>query len=292
MAKKSIYFKKQLSVVKDIKETIKVLEKISAANIHRLRLTTQRMLSYEVALKEIFSDLASGESVDHPLFKRPAGISRSLKIVLTTEQKFCGSLIHHLLDFFLLSFQRERDDVLILGKIGKEMAEERGIKITYFFPASRGIPQEKEVREIEELVVSLFLSKKYSQIEIFYPSFESIAFQKPKMSVFLPFSQILIQEELKSNNIPIQIYPIYEPGYGKIVDYLIKDYLGLTFYQKLLETKLSELSSRTRETGEAASRAEKLIHHLSLEYFKEKRASVTKGINDLYGHRFAWSKMI
>ncbi|RLC35358.1 MAG: hypothetical protein DRH33_08590, partial [Candidatus Nealsonbacteria bacterium] len=80
-------------------------------------------------------------------------------------------------------------------------------------------------------------------------------------------------------------YPIYEPSKKKVIDYLVKKYLEISFYQKILEGKLSELSSRALFMEQATERAENLVKILSRQYFRRKREEVTKDITDLYSHR-------
>jgi F-type H+-transporting ATPase subunit gamma len=283
MAKKFIFFKKQIFEIRDIKETLKALEKISAANIHNLKITSRRMKGYEKALKKIFCDMTE-EFVFNWLFKKNQAPKR-LKVILTTEKGLCGGLLNQLLDFFQLNLKRN-DEILIVGERGRKLCQEREIKIDYFFPGQKDIPKEEDFGEIKDFIISQFLAEKYNEVLIFYPAFETLAIQKPKSVSFLPFDKEKFKMELGEELKPVVGFPIYEPSKEEIIDYLIKEYLGLVFYQKVLETKLSELSARTVAMEEAARKAQKLINQLSYQYFREKRETITKEITDLYAHRF------
>jgi F-type H+-transporting ATPase subunit gamma len=283
MAKKFIYFKKQISGISDIRETVKALEKIAAANVHNLKTTSQRMIDYESGLKKIFCDMPEKDT-DHPLFRKHEK-SKGLKILLSTETGLCGGLLNRLLDFFRPGL-KGNEEVLVLGKRGKKLCQQQKIKINYFFPAPEDIPQEEEIRKIKDFVIAGFVRGEYDQVLIFYPKFESLAVQRPSLFDFLPFDEEKFRQDIgRGATKEVMGYPLYEPSSQQILDYLIKEYLGLVFYQKVLETKLSELSARTVAMEEAAGKAQKLINLLSHQYFRIRRETITRNISDLYAHR-------
>lgn len=282
MAKKFIFFKKQILEIEDIGETVKALEKISAANVHNLKITSQRIIDYEKVLKKIFCDMAK-KHIPHPLFRKHQPLKR-LKVILSAERGLCGDLLNRLLDFVQLNL-KESDKILVIGEKGKKLLQERKIKIDYFFHGTKDFPKEEDTRKIKDFIISQFLSKKFSQILIFYPEFENLAIQNPMLFSFLPFDKEKFKKEIGGEIRPISGYPIYEPNQKQIMDYLIKEYLGLVFYQKVLETKLSELSARTVAMEEAGQKVQKLINQLSYQYFRQKRETITKDISDLYSHR-------
>lgn len=281
MAKKFIFFKKKISEIESIAEIVKALEKISAANVHNLKIVSQGMLDYEMALRKIFSHMAK-ENIQHPLLRKSEA-SGTLKIVLSTEKGLCGGLLNRLLDFLETGLGKE-DQILVVGERGRKLLQERKVRVDHFFPGQKDIPQESETRNIKDYIISRFLAGEFGQALVFYPEFKNLLVQSPKTFSFLPFSE----EKLMGNRgemTEVPGYPIYEPSLRKITDYLIKEYLGMAFYQKVLETKLSELSARTMAMEEAGQKSEELISQLSYQYFRMKREGATKEINDLYAHR-------
>lgn len=294
MAKRYIALKKQIGEIQEIKDITDVLEKVAAANVHYLANTNKIMEQYEMMLGKIFSDFTQ-DNIQHPFLNhQPKG--KMLSIILTAEKSLCGGLFNNLIDDFIAHYDKE--DILVIGQAGRRILEERSIPVNYFFPAINDIPQEKDIRLIKKLILGWYLKGKYKGIIIYYPEFTSLDIQHPKSLIFLPFtkSQFIHYLQSKSPNLKMNYpvkqdnyhvigYPIYEPSSKQLLDYLMKQYLGMFFYQKVLETKLSELSARTVAMGEAGERAKELASHMKHQYFKIKRAAVTKAINDLYEHR-------
>ncbi len=281
MAKKFISLKKEIKGIEDIKETVKTLEKISAANIHRLKIVSQNMKNYEFFLEKIFYDLEK-ERITHPLLNSSPATKR-LNVVITTEKGLCGALLNNLIDFI-----KERtgkgSEFMVIGEKGEKLFKERGITIKSFFRGWEESPKEEDVRKIRNLLISDFLNKKYKEILIFYSAFESLGIQKPRSFVFLPFNSKNFEGKIEENTV-FSGYPIYEPNKKKFRDYLIQEYIGLVFYQKILEAKLSELSARTVAMESASGKAKQLLFYLSHQYFREKRGVITEELNDLYSHR-------
>lgn len=278
--KKISELKKEILRVNDIKETLKVLEKISAANLHNLKILTQKMREYDRALKEI---LAHFEEFAHPLFKKPK-TKKKLKVLIGQEKGFTGGLGQRTLKFLQKNL-KENEEILILGEKTKKLAEEINIKPTFFFSGMKNIPKKEEVEKLKNFLISQFLAKKYQEILIIYPFFKSFGEQIPKEITFLPIDKEKFKKELKEKFQSFPPYPIYEPSKKKVIDYLVKKYLEISFYQKILEGKLSELSSRALFMEQATERAENLVKILSRQYFRRKREEVTKDITDLYSHR-------
>jgi len=282
MAKKFIALKKEILGIEDIKETTKALEKISAASLHYLKMTNQRIENYEKILKQIFIELLE-EFPENRLFQRHLK-GKKLNVILTTEKGLSGGLLNNLLNFLKENI-KEEEDVLVVGKEGRKKAEEKGIKISYFYPGFKEIPKDQNIRGLEDFIVSKFLNSEYREIIIFWPNFKNFGYQVPKKTTFLPIDKEKIKIELGEKSDFDFAYPIYEPGQKKIINYLIKEYLNLVFYQKILETKLSELSARTLAMENSSNKASNLIRSLNWRYFREKREVVTKEITDLFSHR-------
>jgi len=103
MAKRYIVFKRQVSEIKDIEEMAKALEKIAAANVHYLNITSQKMKEYDKEIKRILCNVGA-RTLFHPLFRQKRG--KKLNVLLTSEKGLCGPLLNKLLDFFDLKTKK------------------------------------------------------------------------------------------------------------------------------------------------------------------------------------------
>jgi ATP synthase F1 gamma subunit len=287
MAKKLITYKKEILNIEDIKATMKALEKISSVDLRYLKIASQELGNYERYLKRIFSHILKEK--EKPFSKnrlfRSLPLKKRLNVILTSQKGLCAGLFNRLIDKFEKNMTKEKDDILVVGERGRKILEERKIDFKYFFPAEENIPGKSEAEKISRMAASRFLEGSCQEIVIFWPAFINFFRQTPREVVFLPIKKEKFEKEVGEEESLISDFPIFEPNTEKIVIYLIKEYLNIVFYQKILETKLCELSARTNAMEEAGGKADDLIKKLNLEYFRSKREMVTKEITDLFSHR-------
>ncbi|MCD6177741.1 F0F1 ATP synthase subunit gamma [bacterium] len=282
MAKEFLSLKKQISIIQDIRETVKALEKISAANLHNLKIISQRMKDYERSLKKIFVELEE-IPFSSPWCVRSSSLP-DLIVVLGPQTGLCGEFLHNLFDF-LKNIVKENNKVLIIGKKGLSIAQERGIRVDYFFPATKEIPSEVDIKKIKDFILNQFLKRKVGKVVIIWPAFRSLALQEPTITIFLPIDSKELRKEIGEREKSILLGdPIFEPSSKEIMNYLMEEYLSMVLYQKILETKLSELSARTVFMENAGEKAQNLIQNLFLRYSKARRKTITKEITELYVH--------
>ena len=280
MAKKFIELKKEILNIEDIQETAKALEKIAAVHVHDLETTTSQMRRYEKAIEDILSDI-NAQDIPGDFFQE--GKNGRLLIVMGPEEGLCGDMPRLLLKFSLNHLKKE-DEILVIGQEANEMLSQEDIKAKYFFKLGKEIPDADDARKIMNLVLNEFQLKQLKEVIIFYPSFVTLVVHQPKLFQFLPISRSEFLASFSQESDVLLDNAIYEPSKSEILNYLTKEYLILAFYEKILETKLSELSARTVAMGEADKKAKKLIKNLYHRYFRIKRAEITKAITDLYFH--------
>jgi F-type H+-transporting ATPase subunit gamma len=123
------------------------------------------------------------------------------------------------------------------------------------------------------------MQKKFSALDILYPGFVALSQQNPVIVPFLPFSF-----EQRRMNLPAQEpdagiaagLPVFEPSKQIIFNLLVEQYIGIYFYEIMMEAKLSELSARTVSMENASGKTVKFITKLHLTYTKERRKSLTQ----------------
>ncbi len=261
--KKYLSYKNQIKGFKEVYETLKAIEKIAASQIHFLKKKTKALILYSTEIKLLFPLVFSS---DHFLFKKKKG--KKALLLISGNKALVGDLYHKLVKVFLEN-RSFYDFYFVIGKKGKELLEEEGIKLNKTFLISSEIPSKEETDLIIKEILKDFKSNLFTQLDLIYPKFISFTYQEPVLEKFLPLEiEIKKQNELG--------FPIFEPSRQKFFSWLLERYLDLSFYRFILETKLSEFSARTIVGGNGAKKSEDLIKKLSLKYFKERQREITQ----------------
>lgn len=266
-------YKNQVQGFEDVSETVKAIEKIAASSVHFLKMEVFNLNEYQKHIEEILAGLSlSYFKKDHPLLQKNKAESKAL-IVITGDKGLVGGLWHTIVNSFL----NKADDyqsTIAIGNKGKNYLEEEGIKII----------KSGEINSIMNYVFDEFKREKFSEIDILYPKFVSLAEQKPAFVPFLPFKFIL--PEAKSSSKNASGLPIFEPSKQKLFNQLLQKYIGLYLRKIVLETKLSELSARTVAMEHASAKTDEFIENLTLSFRKERcRILTQRQLESFAAHR-------
>lgn len=263
--KSYITYKNQIEGFKDVLETVKATEKIAASYIHFLRKKVSSINTYLLEIEKILSRLSSFyKKKSNPLLQKRKRGKKAL-VILTGDKGLVRGLWHKVINTFLEKIKMYQS-IIVIGAKGEKYLKEENVQIVKSFTAEKG-----EINSITNYIFSEFRKEEFSQVNILYPSFVSLAQQTPNFVLFLPF-EFEKDEEKKAG----EGFPIFEPSKEKVFDNLLEKYIGSFFYKIFLETKLSELSARTVAMEHAKAKTEELIGKLMLDYTKQRRRIITQ----------------
>ncbi|MDP3726852.1 MAG: FoF1 ATP synthase subunit gamma, partial [bacterium] len=149
-----------------------------------------------------------------------------------------------------------------------------GNELIASFPFGTTLPSFDVVYPIVSIINDYFLGKKVSAVSILSPQFTSFFIQKPLVTPLLP---ITLAPEAKT----LAPFSLFEPGPAEILPGLLKHYLEMSLYQRLLESYLSEQAARMLAMQNATDNAKDIIEELTLEYNKARQEKITSEILDI-----------
>lgn len=283
--KQDLFYKTQLKNFSDVAETLKVIEKKAAANIHFLKKRVEVLREYRNNLQVILRRFSLFYSrFDEFLPEETQGGKRRKKVllILTGERGLVGGLYHQLVQRVLLE-KNDYQEFWVLGARGRDYLLQEKIKAEEPF---RGIfleeiPKTEEIWKATNYVFQKFKNSEIQKIDILYPRFFSLLEQKPEIIQFLPFlfGSLNIVNEKKEDD-PKQKeqigLPVFESSKKTIFNEIFKRYLGIALGSLLLESKLSEFSARTVLAESAVKQTEDLIRLFKRRFLKIHHLLITQ----------------
>jgi len=268
--KSYVMYKNQMQGIKDVSETVKTVEKIAASSVHFLKQEVSNLNTYASELEKVLNRLSTFyPKKNHPLLQKKDVKTKTL-IILTGDKGLVGGLWHEVINVFLENIKRYHT-VIIVGAKGENYLKEENISIVKSFTDIFDVPQQENIEHITNYIFDEFKKGTFSQTDILYPKFISLAEQTPNLVSFLPFEFQLTKEKKNNDGLPI-----FEPSKQKIFDSLLQKYIGVFFRKIIMETKLSELSGRTVSMEHAMTKTKDLVQKLTLGYTKQRRRIVTQ----------------
>lgn len=269
--KSYITYKNQIQGIKDVSETVKTVEKIAASSVHFLKKEVSSLNTYASKLEEMLTRLSLFyQKKNHPLLQKRGVAKKKTLVVLTSDKGLVGGLWHGVINTFLENVEQYQS-IIVIGAKGKNYLEEENMPIIKSFTNLFDIPPKEETEHITNYIFDKFKKGAFSQVDILYPRFISLAEQTPTLVSFIPFNFKLIKEEKIGEGLPI-----FEPSKQKIFNKLLQKYIEVFFHKVIMETKLSELSARTVAMEHATTKTKEFIQKLTLDYTKQRRRIITQ----------------
>lgn len=280
--KNYLEFKNKLIGLKEVKETIKAIEKVAASKVYSFKKQDEILKNYLEEIRRILYRLSFFISaIKNSLFLENKGVNKSLLIFITGDKGLAGGYYSNLFEKFLANY-RDYDEFIIFGRKGKEFFENRKISFLKYYPFKS--LNFEEVEKFLDLIFSFYLNKKFKKIDIIYSSFKSLVIQESLLVTYLPF--LAEFEKRKDKNKEIVGLPIFEPKKQQIIKFLTDKIIKFYFYQILMDAKLSELSSRAVAMEKASRETEKIIKKLTNDFLKQRRKELTKAqIEEYFAHK-------
>jgi len=224
---------------------------------------------------ELFAhDNETGSHYAHP----NEGVKSSLFIVLSSDLGLCGGYNNEVLKW--VSKCATKDDVI--APMGN-----KAIRHFSHDPVYKNINHDFEGVslasldwvQVHTLCAKLkddFNAKKYQRIYIIFTQYvNSITFAPTRFQ--------LLPVQIKQEKWPNEEYcpPLFDLPVREMIHLLLPNYLAAVFYDRLLDSELSEQASRRTAMDNANDNADRLLDKLTIEYNKARQNAITQEITEV-----------
>ncbi|HLA25826.1 MAG TPA: F0F1 ATP synthase subunit gamma [Patescibacteria group bacterium] len=267
---RNIYdLKQETGDLKDVRDVIATLERISAAYIPALRNHLNTLDDYVAAARNIYKKLGVREK------KQNDEGNRELLIVFSTDRGLVGGLNGKITDS-AAEYLRENPGSLlaVFGEKGKEFLQMLHFSPDLFFKAPNDKPEINEINDFFEQIFGQDFN--FSRISVCAPQFVSVLEQKPEISVVWPADN----SDDESEN--LESYSFVDPSRKRVAEFLRQKLLKLSIYEKALNAKLCEHAARMMAMSDAGKSAGKIIENLERQYFKSRQQMITKRLSEVF----------
>ncbi len=273
--KKYLLYKDEIIGYQDVLETVKTEEQVAAADIHDLKVKVNNLKIFEANIIKVLDELSNFYFDRNNQLLQSNNDGKKILIFVGANKGLVGGLYNNLFKFVVQ--QRENyHGVVVIGtrvidyfKDWEILEKFKGLEVDL---------NVQDIKKINDFLLQGFLNKNFNKIDIAYTQYVSLSEQKPVIVPFLPFSFKAtsgLANDKKEVDGSLGL-PIIEPSAQKIFAWYLQQYINLSFFKIIIEAKLAELAARTVSLDDATDKAKKLIIKLQLDYFKERKRSLTQ----------------
>ncbi len=269
-----IHLKKRIVSAKSICKITNAMKLMASGKLQKQKSIYAKIKDYYYEYYDLVGKLIS-EQKD----LQYAG-TKKLHIIVTSHLGLCGGYNGNVIKHALPQIKPE-DKVLQIGKKGKDSILRNLKPDQYMDYPALNIDNFNYVdcSSLVQLIMKLLEEQKIDGVVIHYTKFINAITFSPATLSLLPFDE-KVAEAAKANAVPDGAIT-YEPDKESIIKQLIPSYLSSVIYGALIESTISENSSRRNAMDTATDNSNDLIAKLELQYNRMRQAKITNEITEI-----------
>ena len=261
--------KNRINSIKTTKKITKAMKLVATAKLKSSRKNLQSIFEYSSSIENIFNEIKSYYSI-----KEQENFSNKIVyIVITSDIGLCGSYNTNVINLLLKNFQKE-DKIIIFGNKGISNLKNKAINTVLEIPNVGDVIDYEKVLISTKKALSLYKNNKFSSIKIIYTKFINSLTLKTEIKTLLPIKNV---EKTKKEDSIFE----FEPHPKVIIKNMIPLYISSLTFKLLMESKVSEMSSRRMAMDNSTENAKELIEQLNLAYNRVRQSKITQEITEI-----------
>ncbi len=191
-------------------------------------------------------------------------IDKELYILITAEGGFSGDIDQKLIHLMLKSYNKENNEIIVIGHHGAIQLAQRGISYEKYFK----LPTKDQNINVTPIIKEV---QRYRTTTVFYQEYKSLMVQEVKSIELSNAVQQKGQSSETSQEYITEANYIFEPSSYDVVDHLERSMMQIAMSQLILNSKLAQYASRFRAMSASHTRADEAKGELHLLFNRSRR---------------------
>lgn len=247
-------------------ELTSAFEGIASMRIAQIKNQVQQSTKFFNELWHIYAQLQVGEDFSFGRQDAKHTIDKELYIIITAEGGFSGDIDLKLVDLMLQTYDKDKNDIIVVGHHGAVQLAQRGVKYERYFK----LPAKDRNINVAPLVR---LIQQYRTTTAFYQEYVSLMTQEVKR---IELSRAMHQRgniaDQSQDEIITERNYIFEPSTYAVAAHLERSMMQIAISQLILDSKLAQYASRFRAMSASHERADESKNDLHLAYNRARRS--------------------
>ena len=192
-------------------------------------------------------------------------IDKELFIIITAEGGFSGDIDQRLIQTMLKSYDKEKNDIIVIGHHGAIQLAQRGVSFKKYFK----LPVKDQNINVTPIIKEV---QKYRNTSVFYQEYVSLLVQEVRRIELSTAVQEQGAVSDKASEVISEANYIFEPSTYAVVDHLERSMLQIAVSQLILDSKLAQYASRFRAMSASHQRSDDAKSDLHLQYNRARRS--------------------
>ena len=190
---------------------------------------------------------------------------KELYIIITAEGGFSGDIDHKLIQLMLKTYDKDKNEIIVIGHHGAIQLAQRGIQYKKYFK----LPTKDQNINVNPIINEV---RQYRTTSVFYQEYVTLMVQDVRRIELSSAVQQQGKHSEEVSEIISEANYIFEPSTYDVVDHLESSMMQIAISQLILDSKLAQYASRFRAMSASNQRANEAKAELHLDYNRARRA--------------------
>lgn len=269
-----IEIKRRIKSIQSTKKITKAMGFVATSKLKKVRNRLTNNDEYVKIIEEIVQETVNSLSDDYESLYVSNREGKKLYLVISSDVGLCGGFNNNLISYFNDVIEdRDNSKIILIGKKGKAYFDKFKLKADKYIVDTGSIPTTTEVNELKYIIDELYTSGEVTEVNIVFTFFKSPIKQIPKMVKLLPI-------EKKYNG---QDKYIIEPNMDTVFKNAMNLYIESKLMECLLQSRVSEESSRKIAMDGATDNATEMLRVLNIKFNRIRQSIITQEISEIVG---------
>jgi len=191
-------------------------------------------------------------------------IDKELFIIITAEGGFSGDIDQKLVQSMLEVFDKDKNDIIVIGHHGAVQLSQRGIAYKKYYK----LPTKDTDINVGPIIREV---RNYKKTTMFYQQYKSLMDQEVKSIELSNAVQKEAANKDASDDVISEVTYIFEPSTYEVASHLERSMMQIAVGQLILNSKLAQYASRFKAMTGAHQRADENRLDVHTEYNRAKR---------------------
>lgn len=263
--------KRRIKSIKNTQKITKAMGLVATAKFKKLKIRNEKARPYCDAYTGAINKLLQSEDFsDNPYFKTNDS-DTDLYIIITSDSGLCGSYNTNIINTALERMYEKKVKIITVGEKGRHFFKNHEYETAAEFVELGDNLEYRRIFEITNILIDEFLSGRVANVYLVFTQFISPVKQNIKVEKVLPFSTVERTDEIF----------LVEPSNKEVFDFIIDKYLNTIIYNALMNSTVSEYSTRMSAMDNATKNASDLLDDLQIMYNRARQSSITQEITEI-----------
>lgn len=289
--------KEELAFITVLKSLVVSNEEISVIKIQEVRGSVMESRVFASGISEVARDvwaeyksLLNDILMERNSLQKLINISTTVKkggwvsVIITPNRKLAGHIVPELVYMFMNEVNRSFSDIVIIGRLGKELYDQSGLKKPYtYFELN---DDKVEIGALQPIVDYI---SKYGKIDAYYGYFNSLGKQQGVKSEITGEKLIFGDNAIQEQNLAVKHADfLFEPAPIEILDSIENQLLSLFFKHAVYESQLAQYGSRIMAMESAMGNIDKRLEDVKYKHKLLIRSKKNKKQQQLLSGMSLW----